>query len=68
MKNMSVVKKEAKELIDRLPDKITRDDIIYELYVKKKLEVALKATKEGKVESHEEIKKRFIYNCACREI
>ena len=57
---MSVVKKEAKKLIDRLPDEITWDDIMYELYIKKKLEVALKASREGRVVSHEEIKKRFI--------
>ena len=57
---MSAIKKEAKELIDRLPDEITWDDIMYELYIKKKLEVALKASREGRVVSHEEIKKRFI--------
>ena len=57
---MSIVKEEAKKLIDKLPDKATWDDIMYEFYVKKKLAVALKAAKEGQVVSHEEVKKRFL--------
>ena len=40
---MSTVKKEAKKLLDKLPEQVTWDDIIYEFYVKKKLAVALKA-------------------------
>ncbi len=56
---MSVVKKEAKKLIDKLPDQATWDDIMYEFYVKKKLAMALKAAEEGRVVSHEEAKKRL---------
>jgi len=33
---------------------------MYEFYVKKKLSVALKAVEEGRVVSHEEVKKRFV--------
>jgi len=57
---MSIVKEEAKELIDKLPDHATWDDIMYEFYVKKKIAVALKAAEEGRVVSHEEVKKRFL--------
>jgi len=57
---MSIVKEEAKKLIDKLPDKATWDDIMYKFYVKKKLSVALKAAKEGRVVSHKEVKKRFL--------
>ncbi len=57
---MSVVKKEAKKLIDKLPDRATWDDIMYEFYVKKKLAVALKAAEEGRVVSHEDAKKRLL--------
>lgn len=57
---MSVIKEEAKKLIDRLPEKATWDDIMYEFYVKKKLAVALKAAEEGRVVSHEEVKKRLL--------
>jgi predicted transcriptional regulator len=57
---MSVVKEEAKKLIDELPEHATWDDIMYELYVKKKLAVALKAAEEGRVITHEEVKKRLL--------
>ena len=53
---MSIAKEEAKKLIDRLPDHATWDDIMYELYVKKKLALALKAAEEGQVISHNEVK------------
>jgi len=58
--HMSIVKEEAKKLIDRLPEQATWDDIMYEFYVKKKLAVALKAADEGRVTPHEEVKKRFL--------
>lgn len=56
---MSIVKEEAKKIIDKLPDQATWDDIMYEFYVKKKLAVALRAAEEGRVIPHEEVKKRF---------
>jgi predicted transcriptional regulator len=57
---MSKIKQEAKKLIDRLPDQITWDDIIYEFYVKKKIATGIKAAEEGRVVSHKEVKKRFL--------
>jgi len=57
---MNVTKKEAKRLIDSLPDQATWDDIMYEFYVKKKLTVALKAAEEGHIVSHKEVKKRLL--------
>ncbi|MEA1998528.1 MAG: hypothetical protein U9N61_04280 [Euryarchaeota archaeon] len=57
---MNIAKEEAKKLIDRLPDHATWDDIMYELYVKKKLAIALKAAEEGRVLSHNEVKKRLL--------
>jgi predicted transcriptional regulator len=58
--NMSSVKEEAKKLIDRLPDQVTWDDIMYEFYVKKKIATGIKAVEEGRIVSHEEVKKRFL--------
>ena len=40
--------------------KLPGDDIMYEIYVRKKIENALKAVEEGKVVSHEEVKKRLL--------
>jgi len=57
---VSIVKEEAKQLIEELPEQATWDDIMYEFYVKKKLAVALKAVEEGRVISHEDAKKRLL--------
>ncbi|MDZ4165500.1 MAG: hypothetical protein U1C55_10265 [Smithellaceae bacterium] len=57
---MDIAKEEARKLIDKLPDQATWDDIMYKFYVRKKLEVALKAAEEGRVVPHEEVKKRFL--------
>lgn len=57
---MSKLKDEAKKLIDQLPEETTWDDIMYEFYVRKKIENALTAVEEGKVVSHEEVRKRLL--------
>ena len=57
---MPSAKKQALDMIRKLPDKVTWDDIMYEIYVRKKIARGIKAADEGKVVSHEEVKKRFI--------
>ena len=57
---MNIAKEEARKLINKLPDQATWDDIMYEFYVRKKIEVALKAAEEGRTVPHEEAKKRFL--------
>ncbi len=57
---MGMVKDEAKKLIDQLPEETTWDDIMYEIYARKKIENALKVVEEGKVVSHEEARKRLL--------
>ncbi len=56
---MPDVKEEAIKLIENLPDDLSWDDIIYEMYVKKKIDTGLKAIEEGKVIPHDDVKKRF---------
>lgn len=56
---MSTAKEEAINLITRLPDKATWDDIMYEMYVKKRIELGIKAADEGGVVPHEEVKRMF---------
>ena len=52
-------KEEAKRILEALPDHATWDDIMYEFYVKKKIDESLRAAKEGRVVPHEEVKKRL---------
>jgi len=56
---MGVAKEEARKLIDSLPDHATWDDIMYELYVKKKLAHALQEAAQGEVVSHEKAKEQL---------
>lgn len=56
---MSAVKEEAKKLIDALPEQATWDDVMYELYVKQKLQKALGEDVAGKVISHEVAKQEL---------
>lgn len=53
-------KEQAIRLIDHLPDQATFNDIMYELYVKQKIEAGLQAAEEGKTIPHEEVKKRLL--------
>ena len=57
---MSLVKEEAKRLIDDLPENATWDDIMYEMYVKKKIGAAIEAADLGDVVSHEEAKRQIL--------
>lgn len=56
---MSSPKEEAINLITRLPNEASWDDIMYEMYVKKKIELGIKAADEGRVVPHEEVKRIF---------
>lgn len=57
---MSSVKDAARAIVDKLPEHATWDDLMYELYVKQKIEAGLKAADEGRTVPHEEIKARLL--------
>jgi predicted transcriptional regulator len=57
---MSNVKDIAKEVIDRLPDDAGWNDIMYELYVKQKIETGLAAAAEGRTVEHDELKRQLL--------
>ena len=56
---MPEVKESALNLIESLPADCSWDDIMYEIYVKKKVERGLQDVEDGRVVSHEDVKKRF---------
>ena len=56
---MSIAKEEAIRVIQSLPEDCTFDDILYELYIKKKVAEGLDAVENGDFITHEEVKKRF---------
>jgi hypothetical protein len=59
-KPMQTAKQAARLLLEQMPDQASWDDIMYELYVKQKLETALKAVADGNMVSHEEAKRRLL--------
>lgn len=64
---MQTAKDQVKQLLDQLPDNATLNDIRYELndslytlYVQQQIERGLQAAQEGRVISHDDVKKRFL--------
>ena len=57
---MSTVKEAARAIVDKLPEDATWEDLMYEFYVKQKIEAGLKAADEGQTTPHEEIRRRLI--------
>jgi predicted transcriptional regulator len=53
------IKKEVIKLIQSLPDEVTIDDIMAELYFKLQVDAGLKELDEGKGTPHEEVEKRM---------
>jgi len=51
----SNLKEEIIDLIRKLPEDATIDDIMYHLYVKKKILTGIKEIEQGKVIPHEQI-------------
>ena len=54
------IKEEARQLVERLPDNVTWDDLMHEIYVRQKIAAGLLAADEGRVISHEDVKKKFL--------
>ena len=57
---MASLKEEAIKAISKLPESASIDDIMYELYVSKKIDAGIKAADEGKLVPHEDVKKRLL--------
>ncbi len=51
----SNLKEEIIDLIKKLPEDATIDDIMYHLYVKKKILAGIKDLEQGKVIAHEKV-------------
>ena len=47
-------------MVKKLPEKATWDDIMYEIFVRKKIETGIYAVDDGRLVPHEVVKKRFL--------
>jgi hypothetical protein len=56
---MSTAKEEAIKTISQLPEEVSWDEIMYKIYVKRKIEEGLKAADEGRTMLHGDVKEMF---------
>lgn len=54
------IKTDLKQIAEHLPATASYADAMYELYVRMKIANAKLAADEGRVVSHEEVKRRFV--------
>jgi predicted transcriptional regulator len=57
---MLAVKESAKKIIENLSDQSTWDDLMYELYVRQKIDQGLDDLEKGRVVSHEEVRRMMV--------
>ncbi len=57
--HMQVVKEQVLKLVEDLPDDVTLDDILAEIYFKAQVDAGLKELDEGKGIPHKEVEKRM---------
>jgi predicted transcriptional regulator len=57
--NTANIKEEAKRLIEKLPDDITWDDLMHEIYVRQAIEAGLADSEAGKLTDVAEVRSRF---------
>jgi hypothetical protein len=55
----SNMKDEARQILDRLPDDATWEDLQYQIYVRQAIEAGLKDAREGKTISVQEVRQRL---------
>lgn len=56
---MASTKEQLRELIERLPDDCTLEDVQYHLYVQQKVERGLEDVRHGRVLSQQEVERRM---------
>ncbi len=53
------IKEQAHELLEKLPDSATWEDVMYRIYVRQAIEAGIKDSEEGRTVEVKEVRKRF---------
>lgn len=53
------IKEEARRLLDKLPEEVTWDDIMHEIYVRQAIEAGLNDSKAGRTIAVEHVREKF---------
>ena len=56
---MSTAKEEVRQLLDRVPDDASLEDIQYRIYVRQKVDSGLRAADQGRVPTQDEVEHRM---------
>lgn len=57
---MQTAKQAARQIIEHLPEQASWDQIMYQLYVKQKIEAGLADVRAGRTISHDEVKAELL--------
>jgi hypothetical protein len=57
--NTENVKNEARRLLDRMPDDVTWDELMHEIYVRQSIEAGLADSKAGQIVDVKTVRERF---------
>jgi len=57
--SMQNVKEAARQLVENLPEDVTWDDLMYQIYVRQNIEAGLADSEANRVIEVEEVRKRF---------
>jgi hypothetical protein len=57
--NATNIKEEAKRLLEKLPDDLTWDDLMHEIYVRQSIDAGLADSEAGKVVEVSDVRKQF---------
>ena len=57
---MPAVKESARQVIDSMKESCSWDDLMYELYVRQKIDQGLDDLENGRVVSHEDVRRMMV--------
>ena len=57
---MQTVKESARQVIEGMKESCSWDDLMYELYVRQKIDQGLDDLEKGRVVSHEEVRRMMV--------
>jgi predicted transcriptional regulator len=57
--SVATIKSELRDIADHIPDTASYSDAMYQLYVRMKVAKGRQAADEGRVVSHDEVKRKF---------
>jgi len=55
----------VRDLLDRLPDECSMEDVLYHLYVARRVESGLEDAAAGRLVTHEEVEREFRRRWTC---